>query len=60
MKKSRSALIALSLIAAFALYMLGVTQYTYHLGSLTIQIYPAAFLGLLGLWMLIRPAIKSH
>ena len=60
MKKSRIALVTISFVAALGLYALGATQYTYHVGNMNVQVYPAAFLSLLGLWMLIRPALKSH
>ena len=59
MKKSRIALVTASFAAALVLYMLGATQYTYHVNNMNIQVYPAAFMGLFGLWMLIRPALKN-
>ena len=60
MKKSRIALAIVSLVVALALYALGATQYTHLVNGIRVQVYPAAFLGLFGLWMLIRPALKSR
>lgn len=60
MKKSHIPLIALSFGLALSLYLLDLTKFVYTAGKLSVKIYPAAFLTLLGAWLLMRAFTKKQ
>jgi len=60
MKKTQTTLIILSFGLALILYLLDMTKFIYAAGGLNIQIYPAAFFALLGIWLLIRASTKKQ
>ena len=58
MKKTQTLLIVLSFGLALMLYILDMTKFVHVADGTTIQIYPAAFFALIGLWLLIRAFTK--
>ena len=60
MKKTQTTLIILSFASALILYLFNLTKFVYAVDGRTIQIYPAAFFGLTGVWLLLRALIKKR
>jgi len=60
MKKTQTTLIILFFGLALVLYLLDLTKYVYTIGARTVQVYPATFFLLLGVWLLIRAFIKKQ
>ena len=60
MKKAQTTLIVLSFGLALILYLFDQTKFVYVTDGQTVQIYPVAFLALIGAWLLIRALTKKE
>ena len=58
--KKLIALTVASFAVAITLYLFEATRYSFDVSGVNVRIYPAAFFGLLGLWLMIRAVLQKQ